>query len=85
MSAPDLATATAVLSVSLGELESLGHRFARAARAHKDALGRRDEDATKAELAIVGTLLAEARISYAQAQHQYSTARAHARMSGEVV
>lgn len=84
MSAPDLETATAVLAVSLGELESLGARFARAARAHKDALGKRGEDAARAELALVGTLLAEARISYAQAQHQYSTARAHARMAGEV-
>ena len=84
MSAPDLETATAVLAVSLGELESLGARFALAARAHKDALGRRDHDATREELSLVGTLLAEARISYAQAQHQYSTARAHARMAGEV-
>ena len=84
MSAPDLETATAVLAVSLGELESLGARFSRAAKAHKDALGRRDCDATREELSLVGTLLAEARISYAQAQHQYSTARAHARMSGDV-
>ena len=61
MSAPDLETATAVLSVSLGELESLGARFALAAKAHKDALGRRDCDATREELSLVGTLLAEAR------------------------
>ena len=75
----------AVWAVALDvALLALGARFALAAKAHKDALGRRDCDATREELSLVGTLLAEARISYAQAQHQYSTARAHARMAGDL-